>query len=141
MIQKKKFSEAISANISVVEGLIKNYPYVIRYQNTSGKNTFYIKIIGLTYGIILFSTTKNYDAPYVITARSGTPATDIYIGRVNGSFNGIKPCRKIKDSSLYFECEGGGISGRYFDIYIYNKFKEVISYSIEDNVDGLIYVD
>ena len=26
--------------VSVLEGLIKNYPYVIRYQNTTGKNTF-----------------------------------------------------------------------------------------------------
>jgi len=121
-----------------VEGLIKNYPYVIRYQNTTGKNTFYIKVTGLTYGIILFSTTKNNDAPYVITARTGT---DIYVVGVNGSFNGIKPCKRAGDSALYFECDGGGVSGRYFDVYIYNKLKEDISYSIEDNVDGLIYLD
>ena len=121
--------------------LLKNYPYVIQYQNTSEKNTFYIKVTGLTYGIILFSTTRNNDAPYVITARTATVTTDIYVVGVSGSFNGIKPCKRAGDYALYFECDGGGVSGRYFDIYIYNKLKEDISYSIEDNVDGLIYLD
>ena len=125
-----------------MEGLIKNYPYVIRYQNTTGKNTFYIKVTGLTYGIILFSTTKNNDAPYVITARSASsPSIGINIANLYGSFNGIKPCKREEDSALYFECDGGGVSGRYFDVYIYNKLKEDISYSIEDHVDGLIYLD
>lgn len=125
-------------------GLLDDYPLKISYTVTEeDPEIIFLKITGISTALILAESTSDNNPPLAILSRvSGSPQF-ISIGRLQGTNinKTFKPAVRQEETSLYFRCECGSV-GRSFSIYVYGlrSKNKSISYSIEQSVDGLIYL-